>query len=191
MTSSERKARANRQNARLSTGPRTARGRARSSRNATKHGLNTPPHPALVARVYRYIMEDGDARDGPGVSDAQARAGWALAEAEVRVGRVRAQITTRLERYRDEVGEPNRGYRMYADLDHLHSLLPGVFDRTTAKALKSMMRMIREKYREMQRDLRVLDRYLAEAEAKRRKALKLWIMASVQNPETKPNYTQK
>ena len=37
---SERKIRANRQNARASTGPKTANGRARSARNALRHGLS-------------------------------------------------------------------------------------------------------------------------------------------------------
>ncbi len=36
---SERKLQANRQNARLSTGPRTARGKRTVARNAIKHGL--------------------------------------------------------------------------------------------------------------------------------------------------------
>lgn len=38
---SERKALANRRNALKSTGPRTAAGKARSSRNATKHGFDS------------------------------------------------------------------------------------------------------------------------------------------------------
>jgi hypothetical protein len=39
---SERKIRANRANARASTGPKTAEGRARSIRNARRHGLSLP-----------------------------------------------------------------------------------------------------------------------------------------------------
>ena len=39
---SERKIRANRANARASTGPKTAEGRARSIRNAHRHGLSLP-----------------------------------------------------------------------------------------------------------------------------------------------------
>ena len=37
---SERKIQANRQNARASTGPKTANGRARSAQNALRHGLS-------------------------------------------------------------------------------------------------------------------------------------------------------
>jgi hypothetical protein len=39
---SDRKIKANRANARASTGPKTARGRARAARNARRHGLNLP-----------------------------------------------------------------------------------------------------------------------------------------------------
>ena len=39
---SPRKIRANRANARASTGPKTAQGRARTARNALRHGLSVP-----------------------------------------------------------------------------------------------------------------------------------------------------
>ena len=38
----DRKAEANRANAQASTGPKTARSRARSAKNAFRHGLNIP-----------------------------------------------------------------------------------------------------------------------------------------------------
>jgi hypothetical protein len=49
----DRQIAANRANARRSTGPRTAAGRARASRNALRHGLAQPPpsDPALAAQV--------------------------------------------------------------------------------------------------------------------------------------------
>src|SRR2546429_2861300 len=50
---SERKSAANRRNARASTGPKTAAGKARVARNARRHGLNVPlaADPALSREV--------------------------------------------------------------------------------------------------------------------------------------------
>ena len=50
---SERKSAANRRNARASTGPKTAAGKARVARNARRHGLNVPiaADPALAREV--------------------------------------------------------------------------------------------------------------------------------------------
>jgi hypothetical protein len=47
---SERQLAANRANARKSTGPRSASGKKRASRNALKHGLNTPMSGAAFAQ---------------------------------------------------------------------------------------------------------------------------------------------
>ena len=41
---SERKIRANRENARASTGPKTMQGRARAAQNHFRHGLSIPVH---------------------------------------------------------------------------------------------------------------------------------------------------
>ena len=50
---SARKITTNRTNARASTGPHTARGRARAARNAFRHGLSLPVHsdPALSQKI--------------------------------------------------------------------------------------------------------------------------------------------
>ena len=47
---SERQLATNRANSRASTGPRSAAGKKRASRNALKHGLNTPMSGAEFAR---------------------------------------------------------------------------------------------------------------------------------------------
>jgi hypothetical protein len=46
---------ANRRNAKRSTGPRTGRGKARSRRNAVKHGLSVPALDGLAAQEVRNL----------------------------------------------------------------------------------------------------------------------------------------
>ena len=68
--SSERRTNANRTNARVSTGPRTAAGKARSARNAKRHGLSLPAlaDPAwsaeITALARKIAGEDADAERG-------------------------------------------------------------------------------------------------------------------------------
>lgn len=69
---SERKARANRENAKKSTGPKTARGKRNSSFNAIKHGLLAKkvlftPDGKLANEDLQRLMED--LRDGYGCGD--------------------------------------------------------------------------------------------------------------------------
>jgi hypothetical protein len=56
---SAHKTRTNRANARASTGPRTAEGRARSTRNARRHGLSLPvlAHPIFSQDVAQLTRE--------------------------------------------------------------------------------------------------------------------------------------
>jgi hypothetical protein len=83
----DRERRANRANAKSSTGPKTASGKARSAQNALRHGLNVSAlsDPALAplveAMARRIAGQDADA-------EALERA-WRIAEAQVDINRVR------------------------------------------------------------------------------------------------------
>lgn len=83
---SEHATRANRLNAKASTGPRTRAGKARSRQNARKHGLSAaglnPEVDAEVARLVELIMGEY------GSDEVMRAAARSLAEAQVR--RVRA-----------------------------------------------------------------------------------------------------
>jgi hypothetical protein len=81
MTSS-RTINANRANAELSTGPKTAEGKARASQNARKHGLNVPEHSAKAEILARKIA-------GKDASTELLECARRVAEAHIDIVRIR------------------------------------------------------------------------------------------------------
>jgi hypothetical protein len=90
---SERKRAANRRNARLSTGPRSAAGKARAAQNALRHGLNVSvaDDPLLTAEVARLVCAicDGAPRGGARPAAELCYLARRVAEAQVDLMRVR------------------------------------------------------------------------------------------------------
>jgi len=84
---SERKIRANRANARASTGPQTTRGRARTARNALRHALSLPvcSTPALSEEVEALAREIA----GPGANAETQELARRVAEPQIDLRRVR------------------------------------------------------------------------------------------------------
>jgi hypothetical protein len=84
---SERKIRANRANARASTGPKTARGSARAAQNALRHALSLSVYcdPALSEEVEALAREIA----GPGANAEIQELARRVAEAQIDVRRVR------------------------------------------------------------------------------------------------------
>jgi hypothetical protein len=82
-----RKIRSNRANARSSTGPKTAKGRARSARNALRHGLSLPvlSDPTLSPEVAALARQIAGVDAAPELQEPACR----IAEAQVDLGRVR------------------------------------------------------------------------------------------------------
>jgi hypothetical protein len=94
---------ANRRNAKKSTGPRSAEGRARSARNATRHGLNAAvPVDEAVIGLYRALV--GDPEADPAADSGSVACDLAaldLARAQVRL----AQATRHLAEIDAKVSE--------------------------------------------------------------------------------------
>jgi hypothetical protein len=84
---SARKISANRANARASTGPKTAQGRARAARNALRHGLSLPvcSDPALYAEVEALAREIAGTEVNSEIQELAHR----IAEAQIDLRRVR------------------------------------------------------------------------------------------------------
>src|SRR5215216_3084192 len=88
---SERQIAANRRNAQKSTGPRTAAGKERASRNAYRHGLRTFFGVNAAADVERIARELAGAEQGPIIMSWARTAAEAALDIE-RVRRLRAAI---------------------------------------------------------------------------------------------------
>jgi hypothetical protein len=84
---SERKVRANRENARASTGPKSAQGRTRSARNALRHALSLPVYSdkALCEEVEALAREIA----GPEANAEMRELARRVAEAQIDLRRVR------------------------------------------------------------------------------------------------------
>jgi hypothetical protein len=105
---SEKQIAANRANALKSTGPRTAAGRATSSRNAYRHGLSLPmaPDSELVESLAGALANETAGEDQPEAArEDQLEAARALAEAQLELKRIReakvAATPTRLDQMLD------------------------------------------------------------------------------------------
>jgi hypothetical protein len=84
----EKQIAANRANAQKSTGPKTAAGRLKSSRNALSHGLSCPLpfDPAMSAKVEAIAQ----ALAGEGASEDQMTSAAEFAQAQLELLRIRA-----------------------------------------------------------------------------------------------------
>jgi len=143
---SERQIEANRRNARSSTGPRSASGKKRSSKNAFRHGLSRPLFGAELTRELETLAREivGETMGEQLVMEF-ARA---AAEAELDLARIRqvkigspANQVARIKRTRLDAT-----VEMECPVDRLPSMPAGKLERTVEalrRALPELARLVR------------------------------------------------
>ena len=162
---------------RYATGPKTAAGKAVSSQNARRHGLNAPPEEYLVTAWSNLILNNGeDALEEPNAAPPRREAALRLAIAEARYRRALHKVDT-------HDTDPNSAQqvanKLYADVRFVLDGLPervadGPADPFDLEYAEFGLRQVEKLLVEAGRERRLYRRYLGEARAERRKALKAW-----------------
>jgi hypothetical protein len=174
MTSEAIRAR-NRSNARKSTGPKTARGKTAVAGNARKHGMTARPDPASVATWLAIITGHPDISllDLMPQDDLAYRA-LGLAQAEARLVIAERSMRTYKAGYADRddaMWDLDRAARFMREL---RAQRTGTSQEMQTVATTGSLGSQSAIY--AGHDW-LMDRYLAEARAQRRKAFRAWIAA--------------
>jgi hypothetical protein len=162
---------------RRATGPITAEGKAVSSQNARRHGLNAPPEEYLVTAWFNLILNNGeDALEEPNASDPRREAALRLAIAEARYHRALHKLDT-------HDTEPNSAQqvanKLLAEVRLVLDGMPrkiseGPVDPFDLEYTEFGVRQLERLMVEVGRERRLYQRYIGEARAQRKKALKAW-----------------
>ena len=162
---------------RRATGPKTAAGKAISSQNARRHGLNAPPDEDLVTTWYNLILGNGGgAYEEPNADDPRREAALRLAIAEARYHRALHKVDTHDR-------EPNSAQqvanKLLAEVQLVLNGMPrkiadGPADPFDLEFTEFGVRQLEKMMVEVGRERRLYRRYLGEARAQRAKALRAW-----------------
>jgi hypothetical protein len=162
---------------RNATGPKTPEGKAVSSHNARRYGLNAPPDENLVSSWFNVILNNGeDALEEPNAIDPRRTAALRLAIAGARYHRALHKVDT-------HDTEPNSAQqvanKLYTDVRVVLDGLPervadGPADPFDLEYAEFGLRQVEKLLVEVGRERRLYRRYLGEARAQRKKALRAW-----------------
>ena len=159
------------------TGPVTEAGKAVSSQNARKHGLNASPGDAIVSKWFNVILNNaGGELEEPSAADPRREAALRLAIAEARYHRALHKVDT-------HESEPGSAQQLAMTLrQEIWDVLAGMpkkiadgpADPHTLAYANFAIKQLEELFAQIGRERRLYRRYLGEARAQRRKALKAW-----------------
>ena len=159
------------------TGPVTDAGKAVSSQNARKHGLNAPPDIALVSQWFNVILNNcRDDQQEPSAADPRREAALRLAIAEARYHRALHKVDT-------HESEPGSAQQLAMKLrqeiwDVLEEmpkeLVDGQTDLYALAYANFAIQQLEQLFGQISHERRLYNRYLGEARAQRVKALRAW-----------------
>jgi hypothetical protein len=159
------------------TGPKTAEGKAVSSQNAFRHGLNAPPDENLVKSWFNLILDCGEGvYEEPNADDPKHEAALRLAIAEAHYHRALHKVDTHDTEPKSAQQVANN---LYADVRFVLDGLPkrvadGPADPFDLEYAEFGLRQVEKLLVEVGRERRLYRRYLGEARAQRKKALRAW-----------------
>jgi hypothetical protein len=183
---SDRQRRANQANAKASKGPKTKAGKARSARNALRHGLSVPVYnePSLSIQAEEIALKLA----GPDPDETQLDRARAIGEAQVALNRVRGRRNALLARLlADHEYQPLSAYksqlRKMWRIDRTERILGKPFDLDDIEPLIDLKPLKDEErfptiVEDRIRELTALDRYERRATSKRKSAIRAFDSAS-------------
>ena len=159
------------------SGPRTAAGKAKSSQNARRHGLNTAPRPEDVSKWFNLILNTPEgAFEEPTSGDQRRDLALRLAIAEACYHRALYLVEAPAHKTSPgrQVHNELLAY-LYDLLMEVENLPDGeVADSNYTDELKLGVAVLKFFDKAAHREQRIFRRYLGEARAQRKKAFRAW-----------------